>query len=134
MFDFESTNWLASAVAALVTFVVGGPWYSNKMFLRPWMEDMNLPETKPGHPLVVFGSAYAYSYVACTTMSALLGPAADAVDGLILGSLVGIAFVAGSFAINYGFANRPKRALRIDAGFHVIQFTLFGLILGAWPT
>lgn len=53
--------------------------------------------------------------------------------GLKLGLLMGACAVFCSFGINYQFANRPLRALLIDGGYHVLQFGLFGLVLGVWP-
>lgn len=46
--------------------------------------------------------------------------------------LVGIGLVAACFGINYQFANRPFSALFIDGGYHAVQFSLFGVVLGLW--
>ncbi|WP_255470524.1 DUF1761 domain-containing protein [Pseudoxanthomonas sp. 3HH-4] len=51
---------------------------------------------------------------------------------LCRGALVGFCFVAASFGINYLFAQRGARLWLIDAGYHTLQFTLFGLVLGLW--
>ena len=48
------------------------------------------------------------------------------------GFATGLAFVATSFAINYAFAGRSRKLWLIDGGFHTLQFTLYGLILGLW--
>lgn len=130
---FDHINWLSAAVAALATFAIGGPWYSSMLFKEPWQKDMHLTDARPGHPARVFGLAYLFSFVACAALSGLLGPGVSAVTGLKLGLLVGICFVAASFGINYQFANRSLRVLGIDAGYHILQFAAFGLILGAWP-
>lgn len=124
-------NWLAVVVAALATFVVGGPWYSPALFLHPWQKAMNLTGTNAGHPVRVFGLAYVFSILSCALLASLLGPGAGAMDGLRIGSLVGAGFVAASFGINYQFANRSLVALSIDGGFHIVQFAAFGLVLGA---
>ncbi len=49
-----------------------------------------------------------------------------------MGLLVGAAFVAASFGINYQFADRKMTMWLIDGGYHTAQFVLFGLILGLW--
>ena len=46
------------------------------------------------------------------------------------GFLVGLCFVATSFGINYLFAGRSLKLWLIDAGYHILQFTLYGLVLG----
>ena len=58
---FETVNWLAVAVAALATFVIGGPWYSPALFRNRWQREMGVADMKPGHPLRVFGLAYRHS-------------------------------------------------------------------------
>jgi Protein of unknown function (DUF1761) len=126
-------NFLSVAVAALATFLIGGPWYSPAMFLKVWMREMGQKDAQPGHPVRVFGLAYAFSFVACGFLASLLGSTSSAVDGLQTGALIGLCFVAASFGVNYQFANRSFKALLIDGGYHVLQFAAFGLILGAWP-
>ena len=61
-----------------------------------------------------------------------LGPKASAADGFGAGFVVGLFFVAMSFGINYAFAQRSVKMWMIDAGYHIAQFSLYGLILGAW--
>jgi hypothetical protein len=130
---FSTINWLAVAVAALATFVIGGPWYSPVMFKNAWQRAMGPQPTQPGHPARVFGLAYVFSFIAATFLAVLLGPEGTAETGAELGACVGACFVATSFGINYQFANRKLVAWLIDGGYHVVQFTAFGLILGAWP-
>ena len=48
------------------------------------------------------------------------------------GFLTGLAYVAMSFGINYAFAGRSFKLWLIDGGYHTLQFTLYGLILGLW--
>ena len=124
---------IAVAVAALATFPIGGLWYSPAMFLQAWQQDMGMQDKQPGHPAKVFGLAYVFSVIACAALALLLGPGAGVVAGARLGAIVGVCVVATSFGVNYQFANRPLRALLIDGGFHALQFTAFGAILGAWP-
>jgi hypothetical protein len=126
-------NWVSVLVAALATFVIGGPWYSPALFLRPWQAAMNITADTRGHPARVFGLAYLFSVVSCALLASMLGQEAGAARGLELGLWVGTAFVAASYGINYQFANRRFVALCIDGGFHILQFAVFGLVLGAWP-
>ena len=119
-------------MAALATFVIGGPWYSPALFLKPWLKAMNAATVSRGHPFRVFGLAYLFSVLSCALLASMLAQA-DALDGLKLGLLVGAGFVAASYGINYQFANRNWVALGIDGGFHILQFAAFGLVLGAWP-
>ena len=129
---FGSVNWLAAVVAALATFLVGGPWY--RVFGKRWNREMAFGEShRGGHPARVFGLAYVFSLFSTACLSALLGPHAGAVWGLHFGAAVGLCFAAASFGVNYQFANRSLVALLIDGGYHTLQFAAFGLVLGAWP-
>jgi hypothetical protein len=121
----------AVAVAALATFVIGGPWY--KVFGERWHREMGGGAKTPGHPAKVFGLAYVFSLVSTALLAAYLGPDAGAGAGAKLGALIGACFVAASFGVNYVFANRSFTALAIDGGYHIVQFAAFGLILGVWP-
>jgi hypothetical protein len=127
-----TVNWLAAAVAALATFLVGGPWYG--VFGKRWNREMAFGDHhRGGHPARVFGLAYVFSLASTACLSALLGPHAGAIHGLALGAVIGLCIVAASFGVNYQFANRSLVALLIDGGYHTVQFALFGLVLGAWP-
>jgi hypothetical protein len=129
---FVSVNWLAAVVAALATFLVGGPWY--RAFGKRWNREMAFGEGhRGGHPARVFGLAYVFSLFSTVCLSGLLGPHAGAVHGLTFGAIVGLCLVAASFGVNYQFGNRSFVALAIDGGYHTIQFAVFGLVLGAWP-
>ena len=126
-------NIVGAAVAALATFLIGGPWYSNALFGDRWRKAMAMSDAKPGHPAKVFGLAYLFSIVAAGFLSTLIPPCTGALAGLETGVIVGLCLVATSFGINYMFANRPSSALLIDGGYHIAQFAAFGLVLGLWP-
>lgn len=123
-------NLWAVAVAALATFVIGGPWY--RILGERWNREMGA-RNAPGHPAKVFGLAYVFSVISAGLLAAYLGPDVGAATGAKTGALVGACFVAASFGVNYLFANRSFVALAIDGGYHIVQFAAFGLILGLWP-
>ena len=77
---FETVNWLAVTVAALATFLIGGPWYSPVLFRNRWQREMGVTDMKPGHPLRVFGLAYLFSLIATACLAAILGPETDPVS------------------------------------------------------
>ena len=133
-------NHLAILVCAVSIFLLGAPWYSKAMFLRPWARANGLDPDAPRdpkkskHPASVFGIAFLMAWVAAYAFAVLVGPGAHTLHhwlhhGFVCG--LGVAFT--SFAINYQFANKPVVLLFIDGGYHLVQFTLYGLILGLWP-
>ncbi len=131
-------NHLAILTSAASIFIVGGPWYSKAMFLRPWARanglDPDVPRQESAkHPAQVFGLAFLFAWIAAYAFAIVLGH-----DGHSLmyclhhGFVCGLGIAATSFGINYQFANKPMVLLLIDGGYHVVQFTLYGLILGLW--
>jgi hypothetical protein len=125
-------NWLAVVAAAVSAFVLGGLWYG-PLFKNAWCRETGIdPNAAPGHPGRVFGSAFVLALVAAFAFAVLLGPDPSLPLGLHHGALVGGAFVATSFGINYAFAQRSLKLWLIDGGYHLLQFVLYGLILGLW--
>jgi len=125
-------DWIASVVAAVSAFVLGGIWYSPVMFAKAWQQDTGLSDeqlnaaSKPK----IFGLSFIFSLLAALTFSMFLGPDPSLPLAVGAGAVTGIFWVAGSFAINYQFELKPARLLLINGGYHAVQFTLFGLVFG----
>lgn len=125
-------NWLAIVAAAVSAFVLGGLWYG-PLFKRAWCRETGMdPDARPGHPGRVFGTAFVAALVAAFAFAWFLGPQPQVRAAVHAGLMVGLAFVAMSFAINYAFAQRSLKLWLIDGGYHTLQFALYGLVLGLW--
>jgi hypothetical protein len=122
-------NLLAVFVAALATFAIGAPWYR---FFGPKRDRIGAAPDQPrkGHPALVFGTAYLLSLVAVYGLGLLMGAAPTLGRGFHVGAMTGLFFVATSFGINYAFDARKLKTWFIDAGYHVLQFIAFGVVLG----
>ena len=131
--SFEGINWLAVLVAAASAFMLGGLWYG-PLFKNAWCRENGMdPDAPPkGHPAKVFGTAFFAALVAAIAFAVYLGPMPSLHVALHAGSVIGLAYVATSFGINYAFAGRSFKLWLIDGGYHTLQFTLYGLILGLW--
>lgn len=132
-------EYVAHAVIALITFAIGGFWYSPAGFLKLWAKasniDLNAPRPADAkHPAIVFGLAYVASVIAVFALTRIMGGTGHgALEGLKTGAMVGALIVATSFAVNYAFGSKRFLLWCIDAGYHVVQFTAFGAAIGAWP-
>ena len=127
----SEVNYLAVIAAATSSFVLGGLWYG-PLFKTAWCREAGIdPGNKPAHPGAVFGAAFVFSVLAAYVFAVFLGvkPVSDAVG---VGLIVGVCWVATSFGINYLFARRSLKLWLIDAGYHTLQFALYGLVLGLW--
>ena len=128
---FEGINIWAVLTAAVSSFMLGGLWYG-PLFKNAWCREAGVDPQKGGHPATVFGGAFVFALLAAFLFAQLLGPAPELKGALYMGLIVGFGFVAACFGINYLFANRSFKLWLIDGGYHTLQFTLYGLILGLW--
>lgn len=125
-------NWLAVLAAALSSFLLGGVWYS-ALFAKAWQSAAGLSDeqVKSGNSAVIFGGAFVLALVASASFAVFLGGQVDAATGALYGLTAGLCWVAASFGINYLFERKSLRLFLINGGYHTLQFTLIGLILGA---
>ncbi|SFL21132.1 DUF1761 domain-containing protein [Lysobacter sp. cf310] len=125
-------NWLAVLAAAASAFLLGGIWYG-PLFKKAWCREAGVdPDSAPRHPARIFAIAFVCSLLSALIFTVLLPAGAGAADGFGVGFVVGLFFVAMSFGINYAFAQRSLKLWMIDSGYHILQFILYGVILGAW--
>ncbi len=130
--NMPELNWFAIVLAAASAFALGGLWYG-PLFKQAWCREAGIdPTATPQHPTRVFAIAFIASLFAATAFAWFLGPQPALWTALHTGIWIGLAWVATSFAINYTFAQRSLKLWLIDAGYHVLQFALYGLILGLW--
>ena len=125
-------GWLPALACALSAFVLGGLWYG-PLFKQAWCREAGVqPDAPARHPRHTFAIAFVAAFIAAVAFQCLIGPAPGLRVALIDGFLAGLALVAMSFAINYAFAGRSLKLWLIDGGYHTLQFTLYGLIIGLW--
>jgi hypothetical protein len=125
-------NWLAVLAAAVSSFVVGGLWYSKAMFLKAWQQAAGLTDEqlKQGHPGKIFGGAFVLSLIASWTFAIFLGPDLPVGASTAYGFTAGLCWVATSFGINYLFERKSFTLFLVNGGYHTVQFTVIGLVLG----
>jgi len=126
-------NWIAVVAAAASSFLLGGLWYS-ALFAKPWMQAAGLSEaqTKSGNPAIIFGGSFVLALIASASFAVFLGSELDAATGALYGFTAGLCWVSASFGINYLFERKTLPLFLINGGYHTLQFTLIGAILGAF--
>ena len=135
--DFGSVNYLAVLAAIVLNMALGALWYSPLLFARPWMAFHGFTEEsirESGGAGIGYGVSVVVSVVLAFAV-ALLAQAAGAdtaVEGLVLGLLVGVGFVATTTGVNYVFESRPRNLYLINVGYPVVSLALIGLLIGAW--
>lgn len=127
----DNINYYAVVVSALLAFAVGGLWYSPFLFGKMWLEEMLLKAEDIRQKPSVFIVSLVFSLIAVFIIADLLGPKPELIHAITISGLIG-AVVFLALGITYQFSNRSLRHLLIDGGYHLVIFTLFGLILGSW--
>jgi hypothetical protein len=125
-------NWIAVALCAVSSLVLGGLWYSPALFARSWQTAAGLSDedAKSGNMGLIFGGAFLLSLVAAAVFAMFLGKEMSVGAATAAGFSAGLCWVAASYGISYSFERRPLKLWLINGGYHTLQFTLFGLILG----
>ena len=131
----STINYLAVIAAALVTFLIGGLWYSPLLFERPWrrLNALSEDQIKSGHTGLIFGLSFLAALIAAYVLALFLaGPSTDVIAGVMAGLLVGIGWVATAMLTTFLFERRPLALWGIDAAYHALTFGIMGAILGLW--
>ncbi len=121
-------------VAALASFLLGGLWYSPVLFGKVWQREAGLSdeELERGSPARIFGLSFLLALTAAWVFAMFLGPAPKLAYALGAGFAAGLCWVAAAFAVNDLFERRSFKLWAINAGYHTLVFTLYGLVFGLW--
>jgi len=124
----------AVLAAAVVSFLIGGLWYSPILFAKTWMREAGLDEArvKSAKLARVFGLSLLCSVVMAANLAAFIGARASLSFGLFAGAATGIGWVAMSLAVVYLFEQRSLKLWLVNSGYQVLAYTVMGGIVGAW--
>ena len=131
----QDANWIAVLVAALSSFIIGGLWYSPLLLGKTWLNASGLTEAdlQKGNPAVTYGVSLILCIVIALGLSAFVAAGAGWKVGLHHGVTFSLVFVAASFGVNYLFEKKSLKLFIVNAGYHVVQFAVIGIVLGVWP-
>jgi hypothetical protein len=104
------------------------------MFLKAWQRGSGLTDDQlqKGHPGKIFGGAFVLSFIAAWTFAIFLGQGLTVGQTTAYGFTAGLCWVATSFGINYLFERKSLTLFLVNGGYHTVQFTVIGLVLGLW--
>lgn len=139
--DFSSINWLAVVACVVVSMVSGSLWYNPKTFFPAWWKVVGKGGEAPGMAnmgmtwtLTVLSSVVQAVFMSLmvTAMGSMTSGGATLVSGATAGFILWLGFIAPTNLVNKLFAGHGLKIWAIEAGNHLINFVLFGAILGAW--
>lgn len=111
----------------MAAMVVGGLWYSPLLFGNAWKRLADVPDDADANPTVTYGGAFALILLAAVIFGAFIGADPDLGFALGAGVSAGFAWAAGSIWISYLFEGRSLKLGLINGGYHIVQYTLYGL-------
>ena len=125
-------NYLAVLACGVSSMVLGAVWYAPPVFGRAWQRGVGLSDETlgGGNMAMIYGLAFLLSLAAAWVFAIFLGPDMGLGPSTAAGAAAGIFWVAASFGISYLFERRGLAMWLINGGYHAVQFTLFGMILG----
>lgn len=127
-------NLWAVLAAGMSSMALGALWYSPALFANAWMRESGTGPAieQSSNTGKVMGTAFVLALLGAFVFAMFLGPKPELGFALGAGCSAGLCWVAGSFGINYVFERRSLKLFLINGGYHTLQYTLFGLILGLW--
>lgn len=131
----SAINHLATIIAGLSTFLIGGLWYSPILFGKAWQKQNNLTDeqVKNGNMGKIFGFSFVFSLIMAYNLAFFLNdPSINGPVGALIGFLTGFGWVAMAIFIIGLFEQKSWKYLFINGGYMVVSFTLMGFILGIW--
>jgi len=134
--DFNSINWLAVVVCVVVSMVSGSLWFNPKTFYPAWWRAIGRSESDaPGiqNMGMVWGLTILSSFVQAASIALMINTMGSMTlgSGVMAGFMLWLGFVATTSLTNKLFAGQLK-AWVLEQGNHLINFLLFGAILGVW--
>lgn len=125
-------NWIGVLIAGVGSLVIGGLWYSPLLFAKPWQVEAGLDDErlKSANLPMIFGLTFLLSIAAAYVFAMFIGPDMPLAGTIGAGFAAGLFWVGAGFGINYLFERRSLKLWGINAGYHVLQFTMFGLVFG----
>jgi hypothetical protein len=127
-------NWFAVGASVVVSFVIGGLWYSPLLFVNAWLRisGVNKQVFDAGLPKALLGDLFSAVAIALALNQVIRWSGAAGVGGGILVALiVWVGFVATILLPQVTYEHRPFTFFAISAGYRLVVFLAMGVILSA---
>ncbi len=127
-----SVNYLAVVIAAVVAIVIGFVWYAPQVFGNRWLAYLGTTRAALGQPspagiatgvIASLLNAWVLAVLATTLK------ASTAQEGIILGVLVWLGFMATLTAAQIGFEKKPWGLWVLNNAHNVIVQAVMGIVV-----
>jgi hypothetical protein len=127
-------NWLTVGASVIVSFVIGGLWYSPLLFVNTWLRITGVDKRvfDAGLRKALLGDLFSAVAIALALNQVIRWSGAAGVGGGILVALiVWGGFVATVLLPQVTYEHRPFTFFAISAGYRLVVFLAMGAILSA---
>lgn len=129
-------NWLAVLVATVAHQVIGALWYG-VVFRDTWLRAMGTTREEvgaSGGPDVTMAFGAISSLVSVVALALILGlvDAPGVLDGIAVGAIAGVGFVAASTFMNGLYEQRKPLLTGLFGAYQTVGLILAGAIIGAF--
>jgi hypothetical protein len=134
--DLSQINWVGALACVVIAMASGFIWYNPKTFFNAWWEVVGGGKemSTEGSMSLTWGLTVLSSVVQ-GIFATLLIPALGGVDltsGLMAGFWLWLGIIAPTNLVNKLFAGHGLKVWAIEAGNHLLNYLLFGAVLGAF--
>lgn len=132
---YHFVNYRAVLVSAVILWILGALWYSPALFAKPWVAIVGrkMGEKPKGVAWGMIASFIGDLFLAFVLAHVILWAHAGSVlDGLHIGLLTWLGFVAAVLYPQSIYEGRPAKYFMITGGYWLIGFLAIGAVLAVW--
>jgi len=139
-----SVNILAVLSCVVISMASGALWYNPKTFFPVWWKGIGKTEAdRPGPAGMSMALMWTLTVLASLVEALFLAVVVNLTDGLLSGGVTPLSgvltgfflwlgIIAPTYLVNKLFAGHSLKIWAIETGNHLLNFLLFGLVLGLW--
>lgn len=128
-------NLWAVLVSAVILWVLGALWFSPALFAKPWVAIVGrqMGEKPKGVAWGMIASFIGDVLLAFILVHVILWSGAkSALDGIHIGAITWVGFVAAILYPQSIYEGRPVRYFTITGGYWLIGFLIISVVLTLW--
>ena len=136
--QLPQVNLLAVIVATVINMVIGALWYSPPLFANRYVQYRGMTRDQMNQQMQNNMSMYAFTAIAWLITAFVLAMVVRAfgattfVDGLIVGGLAWLGFVATTTFVSTSFSGPNQKIWGLFAGYQLVSFLIMGVLLTLW--
>ncbi len=133
--ELQNLNYMAVAIAAIASYVLGFAWYHWAAFGEAWANALGITKEEADNTEGL-GGAFIISLISglskavCLALLMAVANISGLLSGAFFGVLISAAFTVLSLGYYNGFARVPSKLTFINSAHSVTELALMGAIIG----